>query len=258
MKLKTANYLQKLIVSKLFNEKYYHRIKLAKIIFDYRVGRDYENCKRLFHQIIEKDSVVLDIGANMGQYACRLSDYIKTGKIYSFEPFYPNYTSLCSMKKTLRLKNVEPLHIAVSDKKGALKLMIPIINDNLIVGTQAVLEQFRHSDYKNVKYCEETVAVETIDNFVAEKKLSKIDFIKIDTEGAEIAVLNGGLETIKKHLPVLSIEISPSSSELNFLYAMGYESFFMSDKKLVPFDQNGNKDRLSGNLILINKTKRSL
>jgi FkbM family methyltransferase len=254
MKLKTSNYFQKLIVSKLFNEKYYHKIKLAKIIFDYLIGKDYEDSKILFSQIIKQDSIILDIGANMGQYACRLSDFIKSGKIYSFEPFNPNYIALCSMKKILRLKNIIPIHTAISDKKGMLKLMIPIINDNLIVGTQAVLEQFQHSDFKNVKYCEETVAVNTIDDFVSENKLNNIDFIKIDTEGAEIAVLTGGLETIKKYLPVLSIEISPLNSELHFLYEMGYRSYFISNKKLRIFNETGKKEKFTGNLILINKS----
>lgn len=258
MKLKTDNYFKKLIISKLFNEKYYHKIKLLKIIFDYLVGKDYENCRILFKNMIKQDSIVFDIGANMGQYACRLSNFIKTGKIYSFEPYYPNYISLHSMKKILRLKDVVPIHSAISDKKETLQLMIPIINNNMIVGTQAVLKQFQHSDFENARYCEETVDSNTIDDFVSENKISHVDFIKIDTEGAEIAVVIGGLETIKKYLPVLSIEISPLNSELNVLFEMGYESYIVSDEKLVLFNQNYNLNKLTGNLILINKSRRSL
>lgn len=258
MKLKTDNYFKKLIISKLFNEKYYHKIKLFKIIFDYLVGKDYENCKILFNHIVKQDSIVFDIGANMGQYACRLNNFIKTDKIYSFEPYYPNYYSLHLMKKILRLNKVVPIHSAISDKKGTLQLVIPIINNNLIVGTQAVLEQFQHSDFENVRYLEETVDSNTIDDFVSENKISHVDFIKIDTEGAEIAVIIGGLETIKKYLPVLSIEISPLNIELNILFELGYESYIVSDKKLVLFNQNYNLNELRGNIILINKSRRSL
>jgi len=258
MKLKTDNYLQKLVVSRFFNQKHFHRIKLYKIIVDYLLDRDYENCKFLIKKIINEDSIVLDIGANMGQYACRLNNHIKDGKIFSFEPYNPNFVALRSMKKILRLNNVVPIHSAVSDKKGTLKLKIPVVNKNLVIGTQAVLEQYQSSEYDNVKYLEETVMVNTIDDFMKENNLQKVDFIKIDTEGAELSVLKGGLETIKKYLPVLSIEISPSKEGLNSLYQMGYEAYYVSKNNLVPFESIVKVNKLKGNLVLMHKKGTNL
>lgn len=258
MKLRTKNYIQKALVSKLFNEQLYNKIKLNKIIMDYLLGMDYENCRTLFKNTIKPDSVVLDIGANMGQYACRLNKIIKNGAIYSFEPYQKNYFSLLKMKKLLNMDNVNPIHSAISEKKGTLKLMIPVIDKNLIVGTQAVLEEFKRTDYENVKYYEEIVSVNTIDSFVAENNINRIDFIKIDTEGAEIGILKGGIESIRKYTPVLSVEISPASVELNFIYELGYKPYIIHNKSLIQYDPLNKSIKAKGNLILINTKTTSI
>jgi len=255
MEMHTANYIKKLIVSRLFNTSNYHKIKLYKIIFDFIIGKDYENCKTILPKLVNSNSIVLDIGANMGQYACRLNSIVKNGKIYAFEPYSINFASLVSMKNILRLKNVEPINSAVSDKKCSVKLIIPIIKDKLIVGTQAVIGTYKRTELKKIKYLEETVNSISIDSFVLENKISKIDLIKIDTEGAEISVLQGGYETIKKYLPVLIIEIHPSSPGLEFLQKIGYKAYVFSADKLMEFNSSNNNLKFEGNSILINTNK---
>ena len=254
MKYYTKNYIKKKIVSRLFNEKNYHKIKLYKIIFDYLLGRDYENCNTLFSGIIRQNYVVFDIGANQGQYACRLNKFIRSGKVYSFEPFNQSYISLLSMKKILKLNSVIPVHCALSDKKGKMKLKVPIINNSLVVGTQAVLENYQQHEPENAKYIEELVDVTTIDEYVYENKIDRVDFIKIDTEGAEIEVIKGGINTINKYSPILSMEIHPSSNELSLLFEMGYEVYIILEKKLVLYDQNKYNNKKYGNSILINRS----
>ena len=251
MKVSTDNYVKKWIVSKLFNQKNYHKMKLYKIIFDYLIGRDYEYCKALFSNIIKQDFVAFDIGANQGQYACRLSKIMSLGKIYSFEPFKQNYISLTSMKKLLNLKNVIPIHSAVSNTKGRMKLLIPKINDDLVVGTQSVLEKYQRQEYEDAKFFEEVVDTTSIDDFVADNNIDRVDFIKIDTEGAELAVIRGGLKTIKKYLPILSIEIQPSNKELLFFNDIGYETYVVVNGKMVLYNSSIYGKR-SGNTILIN------
>src|SRR5215203_4511174 len=105
-KLKTKNHLQKNIIHFLFNEKWYNKIKLYKIIWNYKMGKPYE-MSPLLDNLVSGDSIVLDIGANMGQYACRLNDIVKKGKghVYSFEPVSTNFASLSSMVSTSGLKN---------------------------------------------------------------------------------------------------------------------------------------------------------
>jgi len=254
MKIKTDNYIQKWIISKLFSDKYYHQIKLYKIILDYLSGRDYENIIKLAPLFKKKNTIVLDIGANMGQYACRLNKILDNGTIYSFEPFMTNYDALVKMKKILKLKHVEPFHFALSDKKGKTKLLIPVVDNSLVVGTQAVLSEYQTDNFENVNYIEEYVETITIDDFVDDHHLTCVEFIKIDTEGAEIPILEGGQETIRQFLPVLSVETHPENKGLDFLYNMGYLPYILINGNLVSYRKE--MSGLEVNTILINNTKK--
>ena len=118
MKIKTDNYLKKKIVSLLFGEKLYHKIKLYKIIYDFKIGKSYEDAEKILPKLIDTSAVVIDIGANMGQYACRLNKFIKNGLVYSIEPFISNYNALTDMKNILKLNNVKANHLAISDKNS--------------------------------------------------------------------------------------------------------------------------------------------
>jgi hypothetical protein len=72
MKLKTANYFKKILVRLLVSDNLYHKIKFYKIMFDFIRGQDYDQIYSFLPLIVPPDAVILDIGANMGQYVCRL------------------------------------------------------------------------------------------------------------------------------------------------------------------------------------------
>jgi hypothetical protein len=51
----------------------------------------------------------------------------------------------------------------------------------------------------------------TLDDFVAEHAIDRLDFIKVDTEGAEINVLTGAADTIRRFRPGMFIEVNPEA-----------------------------------------------
>jgi hypothetical protein len=78
------------------------------------------------------------------------------------------------------------------------------------------------------------VKIIRLDDFVKNESLKRIDFIKIDTEGYEVNVVNGAKETIKNYLPILSISCH-SEKNKNFLIELIKEihpsyNFFVSNK----------------------------
>jgi len=236
-KLKTKNYFQKRVVNFLFNEKGYNKIKLYKIIFDYKIKKPYEISK-ILSDLVSSDNIIFDIGANMGQFACRLNDIVKkgSGQVYSFEPVSENFISLNKMKKILKMGHVSLFKLGVSNVNQTSTINIPMYNNGLIVGTRASLININD----DIKFKTEEIKVTTIDTFFNEQNLKKVNFIKCDTEGNEINVLKGGEQTIKKHLPTLclEIEVSHNSDSLNWLLELGYIFFFY--------------DSLSNNLKRIN------
>lgn len=246
--LETANYFRKRIIQFFFSEKWYNKIKLFKIIWDYKNGRSYE-MSTLFEYMLTKDSVVLDIGANMGQYACRLNRITKNGKgqVYSFEPVTANFNALKEMKNILNMKNVSINQLGISNVIEDAVINIPMFNNGLIVGTRATL-----LNIDEIKHRTEMIRVTTIDKFVSENKIKKIDFIKCDTEGNEINVLEGGKKTITKNLPILSFEMSYDDLGFDWLLNLGYELFYHDEEinKLRKIN-----DYQSENLILIHKNR---
>lgn len=244
--MNTKNYFVKRFVRFLFSENNYNNIKLFKILFDFLIGKSYE-VSPVLPLLISKEDIVLDIGANMGQFACRFNKIIaKSGHVYSFEPVSFNYSSLKKMKRILGLKNVSIINCAVSDQNGIETIRIPYFSNGLVIGTQSTLN--KSIEFKNFQ--EENVTVKTIDTIVDELNIEKVDFIKSDTEGNEIKVLNGGYKTIISNLPSLYLEINFKDPELNTYYEIGYIPYHYKNKRLSRI-----VDVQCGDLLLLHKNK---
>ena len=154
----------------------------------------------------KSNCTILDIGANVGAFCLKLGAHsVKNNFNSTVIAFEPNpyvfkklsYNLSCNEK----LKNtvqIEPL--GISSKKEQLKFQWNKKNTGggkFIVGKKALS--------KNT----ELVDVVKVDDYVKEKNISNISFIKIDVEGFEPFVLQGAMQTIKKFKPNIFIEVSP-------------------------------------------------
>ena len=154
---------------------------------------------KLFGKLIKPGMVVLDIGANVGYYslfAARLAG--EKGRIFSFEPAPDNFALLVRNIEVNGFKNIVPLQQAVSNKTGKGTLFLSKETDLHHLGTP---------DENGTI----SVVTVTVDEFV-KKTGCRVDMIKIDVEGWEMAVLQGMVETIKRY-PDLKVitEYFPSS-----------------------------------------------
>jgi hypothetical protein len=87
--------------------------------------------------------------------------------------------------------------LAVSNSAGSMSMAVP---DEGNSGCNYLIGQ--NSDQ---------IKVTTLDAFVQQERLSRLDFMKIDVEGSEVGTLQGAEETINRFRPVLMIEINPST-----------------------------------------------
>lgn len=136
-------------------------------------------------QQIKPDMTVLDIGANIGFYTNILASLVgKNGKVHAFEPDTLNFQRL--HKKVVHLNNVILVPKAVSERTEQLKIY-----------TSKVLN-VDHRTYEVEDYDEiiEIPAV-SIDQYLPSD--IKIDFIKMDIQGAEYFALKGMRETLLKN-----------------------------------------------------------
>lgn len=85
------------------------------------------------------------------------------------------------------------------------------------------------------------------DDYVRDNKIDKIDFIKVDIEGAELQALKGMKEVLRKLKPVLLVEILKEQNDrntiLSFLSDLGYQQFYISnDGAISEIETSVNRD----------------
>lgn len=179
--------------------------------------RGAEQIKFIHKQLLKiQNPTLLDVGAHSGSY-CLLPSVNKTMRCYAFEPSPIVFPVLADNVKLNNL-DVKIYNLALSDFMGSLKLKIP--KDNPGSGGATVGENPLRFD----EYFEEGVSVITMDSWMKQESVEKVDIIKIDTEGCEKFVLKGGEKTIKKYRPGILMEVNPTNTR-----AFGYDSSELMD-----------------------------
>jgi FkbM family methyltransferase len=140
--------------------------------------------------------VVFDLGANIGTESLMLSKIVgDKGKVFAFEPV--TFDILRHNIEINNIKNVEIVPAAVSNVPGHTEIEI---RDRLLGSTIV-----RGSGRKQQSSLVRVVPVTTIDDFCAYHKIQRVDFVKMNVEGAEEAVLLGAMKTVKQSYPKWSI-----------------------------------------------------
>ena len=134
--------------------------------------------------------VAFDVGANVGRWTLLLHQGNPECVVYAFEPSPQTFASL--QKQVEKLVSVRPFQLGLADRATTLSF-----HD---YGPDSVLSSFisreKSVDLKPQRDIQ--VPVSTIDAFRSEHSLDAIDFIKIDTEGYEMAVLRGAADSLRK------------------------------------------------------------
>jgi len=171
----------------------------------------------------KKGDVVLDAGAHYGFYTLLASQLVGAkGCVLAFEPNLHNYRKLVANLRLNGIGNVRAYNLALGRFNGQTKLY----TDGESGGHSTFLR--RGPRYHNVRMAR-------LDTIITQMGLEKLDLIKIDTEGAELSILEGAREVIQKFKPKLTIasyhfpnEIARLKRWLRANYAF-YEIKIMSD-----------------------------
>lgn len=197
--------------------------------------REYEQSEIItLNSFLKSDSVFLDLGANIGIYSLQASKKLSnTGKIISFEPFSINFDLLKKHIDWANLSQVKLEKKAVRNINGFLTLYHDKQAKNLGMVTATYSEFADKEDVEQI----------TIDTYVEQEKLSKIDVIKIDIEGFEYETLLGMEKTLSKFKPVILMEVLTDNSPAEtYLQQFGYQKWFISDNgSLSKTSQNPNR-----------------
>jgi FkbM family methyltransferase len=155
--------------------------------------------------------VFYDIGANLGFFsllAAHLSG-LREGRVYAFEAAPDNAEAIRRNAALNEIANVEVIGKAVSDRAGRGRLQV--VDDQ---SWSKLIEYGEHPLTERVI----DVELVAIDDLIRSGGLRPPAVVKIDVEGAEIAVLEGMRETIERHRPAIICELHGTHSE--FVAAM--------------------------------------
>ena len=163
-------------------------------------GRWEKRSIELWMELSEKATVIMDIGANTGVYSLISKSLNSKAKVIAFEPVERIFRRLEYNVRINRF-GVESILKAVSDHPGEATFY-DIHGDNPY---SASLENFS-TNSTNINYRPVQISVTTIDEIINEKKLERVDLLKIDVEHHEPQVIRG-FSMIGKYHPSILIEI---------------------------------------------------
>ena len=174
---------------------------------------------------LKKGNVFIDIGANIGVYSLFSSSILgQDGRVISFEPFSKNYNLF---KKNISLNNYQNIQaekIAISDMSNDIEIYYDEEETNLGMASSYATNSYTIS---------ETVKATTLDDYINDKNISSLDFIKIDIEGGEFKAVQGMIKTLKSFYPKLLVEILDDTKDkeslVKLLDDIGYKKFFIKN-----------------------------
>lgn len=193
---------------------------------------EYEaDTNKVLAKYIKPGDTVIEAGANIGSETLLISKIIGNGRLYAFEPNPYTFERLKMNLQINELTNVEAHDIALGEQDGMIHFHIYPKN-------------FCNSGMSS-KYMETSktrkidVVQKKLDSFVKEHGIVKVDFIKMDIQGAEMDMISGGLETIKRDKPTIFTEACEPYNDTKLLYRTlkdcGYKIYLIgeSDTKLM-------------------------
>lgn len=158
-------------------------------------------------EALKKDAVVLDIGANIGQFNHFCRNYLLAQRIISIEPAKDSYELL----RRNAMNPADCVCCAVSDKDGEVLFHVSQESSQL---SSYVFET-------GVSYLKSySIPVQTLDRLTQNMGIANIDLLKIDTEGSEFDVLKSAEETLRYTKAIL-IEMSVFRKNSGNLFQIG-------------------------------------
>jgi FkbM family methyltransferase len=183
-------------------------------------------------QWAQRGAVVFDVGANFGYYSVTTASAMHgKGRVFAFEPCAATFARL---RMNIALNHLEavitPVPYGLSDTLGYAYLE----NDHSNSGAAAISSEAQG----------EKVGLDTLDHFCESNGLDRVDIVKMDVEGNELRVLEGGRNMLSRHMPFMMIEFNSSALEKagssaqqlsEMLRELGYQLLVARREILLPF-----------------------
>lgn len=189
---------------------------------------------RFVSSLVKADHCCYDVGGHYGYYTMALSKLARLGSVHTFEPVPQHAERIRSSVERSQISHTTVHPVAVAGENGSLTLKVASDNgdDSMAyldiyggVDTAAAHEHYQH-------FKETTVNTITLDR--AAEEFGVPQFVKIDAEGAEGAILEGARGIIASHQPRLLIEVHGIHEAMHcseVLTQLDYHAILLSKQK---------------------------
>lgn len=217
--------------------KFIEYIKLRLRAKKYRKKED-QGGVFYINSIIKKGETVFDIGAHKAGYLYLMLKQVgERGRVFAFEPQSILYQYIKKIKGLFKWDNVTIEHLALSDTEDIVTLYIPTNKVSKDSSPEATIVEHKHDS--NIGATEK-VRTETLDSYCNRHQIQPA-FLKIDVEGNELSVFQGGLGTLKKYKPKILVEIEVRHvgqekvlETFTFMDTLGYKGYLLHGLNRVP------------------------
>ena len=205
----------------------------------------FEDEIKFLRKLLQPGQKIIDIGANMGVYALSMARTVgPTGRVWAFEPASSTAGLLAQSIAANEFAHVVLEQCALSSASGTLRLSL---NDN-----SELNELVRDGAPSGAS---EEVRVSTLDECRERHDWRDIAFVKIDAEGEERNILNGGQRFFAEQSPLVQYEVKAGTTVhldlVDHFAALGYHSYRLVPGLglLVPFERAARVDTFLLNLF---------
>ncbi|WNJ19230.1 FkbM family methyltransferase [Pontibacter sp. G13] len=189
-----------------------------------------------FLGMLNPNDHVLDIGANIGIMSVLLAKRCPEGQIHAFEPVEENLKALRKVVAHHDLPQVHIHPIALGKDVRKIHMHMPILQGVRMQGLS-------HVQHETIEGYESDAVQYEVQQTSLDEWLSKyphaINAIKMDVENYEQFVLEGGMESLRTHRPIIYCELWDNENRANcmdILERLGYSTQVLIKDMLVPFE----------------------
>lgn len=179
---------------------------------------------------LSDDSVFFDIGANVGLYSLSVAYRIRRVGIHAFEPV-PD--TVLGFRDNLSRNGLDGRvilnQLAVGETDGQVYITSDHHSSNYLIHSD--------SDEKKIE-----VGCTSLDKYVRDNSIQRVDVMKVDVEGREFSVLKGAVDSLERFRPIVIVELMETPSDffdrkvepfretINLMVSLDYEYYVIDDK----------------------------
>ncbi len=188
---------------------------------------EYEaDTNNILAKYVKPDDIVIEAGANMGSETLLIAHILTKGHVYAFEPNPYTFERLKINASINDLKNVSAYDYALGEQDTNIQFNI-YPKDFCNSGMSS-----KYMETSNTRKID--VVQKKLDTFLKENNINKVDFIKMDIQGAEMDMIAGAAETIARHKPTIFTEACEPYNDTKALYETlkkaGYNVYLIGAK----------------------------